>query len=112
MFLRECSEEVLEDLLLRDETDLLVFTSPCLSPSLLCLSAVVGVALPKSSDVPGVRGVLPEAPKDANAPEPNPNAEDAPLPGDVTPEVVKGVMPLNGLLLLLKEPSPPNRFAD
>ena len=74
-------------------------------------AATEELELPKSRDVPGVLGVLPEDPKEAKAPEPRPKAEEAPLVGDATPEVVRGVMPLNGLPLLLKEPSPPKRFA-
>ncbi len=72
---------------------------------------VEGVELLKSSDVPGVFGVFPEDPKDAKAPEPRPNADDAPLVGEATLVVVNGAMPLKGLDLLLKDPSPPNRFA-
>jgi len=72
---------------------------------------VEGVKLPKSSDVPGVLGVFPEDPNDAKAPEPSPNAEDAPLVGEATLVVVNGAMPLKGLDLLLKDPSPPKRFA-
>ena len=97
---------------MRDETDLFDFTPPSFSISLLCLSAAAGVELPKSSDVPGVRGVLPEAPKEAKAPEPNPNAEDAPLVGDAIVEVVKGAIPLKGLSFLLKDPPLSNLFVD
>ena len=111
MFLSECSEDAPDDLLVRDDADLFGLTSPSFPISLLCLSAPAGVELPKSSEVPGVRGVFPDAPNDAKAPEPNPKAEDAPLVGEAMAEVVSGAMPLNGLLLLLNDPSPPNRFA-
>lgn len=68
--------------------------------------SVVGVfadeptTLPKSSADPGVFGVF-EAPKDANAPDPKPNALDAPAVGDVT-----DVIELKGFLLLCDEESP------
>ena len=94
-----------------DDTEPLLLTSPSFAASLLCLSAAVGVELPKSNDVPGVRGVFPELPKDAKAPEPSPKADEAPLVGEATVDVVRGAMPLKGLLLLLKDPSPPNRLA-
>ena len=56
------------------------------------------VALLKSNAVPGVFGVLEEDPKDAKAPEPKPNAEDADAPavGDAIPEVLRGAMALKG----------------
>jgi hypothetical protein len=72
---------------------------------------VDGVELLKSRGVPSVLGVFPEDPKDAKAPEPSPNADDALLVGDPTLVVVNGGMPLKGLDLLLKDPSPPKRFA-
>lgn len=68
--------------------------------------------LPRSSDAPGVLGVLAEDPKDANAPEPSPKAEDAPFVGEATFVVVKGEIPLNGLGLPLAELSAPNRLVD
>lgn len=67
------------------------------------------VALLKSNAVPGVFGVFVEDPKEANAPDPRPNADDADAPdvGDVIPEVLRGEMALNGF----REPSaPPKRF--
>lgn len=72
----------------------------------------IEVGLPRSREAPGVLGVLAEDPNDANAPDPNPNAEDAPLVGEATLDGVKGEMPLKGLVLLLAEPSPPKRFVD
>lgn len=48
-------------------------------------------ALPQSKAVPGVFGVLVAEPKEANAPEPSPNAED--LPGGAVVLVFSGVMP-------------------
>lgn len=68
----------------------------------------MALELLRSNDVPGVLGVLPEEPNDANAPDPKPKAEDAPLVGDATFVVARGVMPLRGFVLLLKES---NRFA-
>lgn len=48
--------------------------------------------LPKSKAFPGVLGVLVVDPKDANAPEPSPNAEEA--PGDAVMLVFNGEAPL------------------
>ena len=53
----------------------------------------------KSIAGPGVLGVF-EAPKDANAPDPRPNALDAPVVGDETDAELKG------FLLLCDEDSP------
>jgi hypothetical protein len=53
----------------------------------------------KSIAVPWVFGVF-EAPKDANAPDPRPNALEAPVVGDVTDAELKG------FLLLCDEVSP------
>lgn len=115
MDLRECSEDVMDDLLFRDDIEGFVLTSdPALSFSFSRFSpaAVEGVELPKSRDVPGVLGVFAEEPKDAKAPDPRPKADEAPLVGEAAFVVVKGAMPLNGLDLLLKDPSPPpKRFA-
>lgn len=76
--------------------------------SLTCFSRV-GVfpdptTLPKSSAPPGVLGVFAD-PKEANAPEPRPNALDAPVVGDAK-EVVEGDMAPKGFLLLWEELSP------
>ena len=97
--------------MVRDEVEAFVFTfANCASfvPSFPGFSAAVGVELPKSRDVPGVRGVLVDEPNDANAPEPKPKAEEAPLVGEATFVVVRGAMPLNELPFEL---SPPKRFA-
>ena len=48
-------------------------------------------ALPQSKAVPGVLGVLVADPKEAKAPDPNPNAED--FPGGAEALVFSGVMP-------------------
>lgn len=61
---------------------------------------------PKSGMPPGVLG----APKDANAPDPSPNAEDAPADGEETP-VVEGEMELKGFDRLC-ELSGPKRFEE
>ena len=61
------------------------------------------IILPKSKAPPGVFGVLAE-PKDANAPDPRPNALDAPTVGEA--RVVEGDMALKGFLVLWEELSP------
>lgn len=53
-----------------------------------------------------------EDPKDANAPDPSPKAEEAPFVGEETFVADKGEIPLNGLALPLVALSPPKRFAD
>jgi len=71
--------------------------------SFACFS-VVGVLatrLPKSKAPLGVFGVL-EDPKDANAPDPNPNALDAPAVGEEM-EDADGDIALKGFLLLCEE---------
>ena len=113
MDLSECSDEVMEDLWVRDGVERFILASGpemSLSFSLFSPDAVDGVE--KSRLVPGVLGVLAEDPKDAKAPDPRPKAEDAPLVGEAVLVVVKGAMPLKGLDLLLNDPSaPPKRFA-
>lgn len=77
-------------------------------PSLADFSAVgVLAAAPRacSNGFPGVFGVLAE-PKEANAPDPSPNAVDA--PGEASPPGV--VMELKGFLPPCEELSPPNRL--
>lgn len=61
--------------------------------------------LPKSSAVPGVLGVL-DAPKEANAPDPRPNALDAAAAAAGEEVVADGVARLKGFLLLCDELSP------
>lgn len=62
------------------------------------VGAAAGVAaVLKSNAVPGVFGVLLADPKDANAPEPSPKAEEPPVVGDASAPGVNGEMPLNGL---------------
>ncbi len=71
--------------------------------SLTCFS-VVGVLatrLPKSNVPLGVFGVL-EDPKEANAPDPKPNALDAPAVGDEMEDADGGIA-LKGVLLLYEE---------
>lgn len=108
---------VLKDLLANEDIDGfgLISVPPASLPdslSLLSPPKELIELLPKSSDVPGVLGVLAEDPNDANAPEPRPKAEDAPFVGEATFVVVKGEMPLNGLGFPLAELSPPNRLVD
>ena len=50
---------------------------------------------------PGVLGVFVAEPKDAKAPDPRPNAEDAPTVGEATAALADDVRELNGLALLL-----------
>lgn len=114
MDLRGWSEVLLDDLLVNEDAEALVlmaFPVPSFATSFSCFSPIGCVELVKSSDDPGVRGVLPADPKEANAPDPRPKADEAPLVGEATLVVVNGDMPLNGLVLLLKDPSPPNLFA-
>lgn len=78
--------------------------------SLACFSAVgvlegtAAARLAKSRAPPGVFGVF-DAPKDAKAPEPRPNALDAPAAGEEM-VVEDGVARLKGFLLLCDELSP------
>ena len=80
-------------------------------PRFSIVGADDATAEPKSSDVPGVFGVFAEEPKDAKAPEPRPNAEDAPELGEET-LVDSGDIPLKGFDLPCEEFSPPNRLVD
>ena len=104
---------MLDDLLVNGDTEALgLISGPDCSFALSFSRFSPGVdGVPRSRDVPGVLGVLAEDPKDANAPDPSPNAEDAPVVGDATVEALKGEIPLNELGLPLVEPSPANRFA-
>jgi len=54
-------------------------------------------ALLKSKAVPGVFGVLVADPKEEKAPEPSPNAAEAPPVGEDMPTVVRGETLLKGL---------------
>ena len=113
MDFRGCSEEVVDDLLVNDASDAFGLTSapPLSFEASFSRFSVAELELLKSKAVPGVFGVLPDDPNEAKAPEPSPNAEEAPLVGEATLVVVTGAMPLKGLDLLLNDPSPPNRFA-
>ena len=113
MDLRGCSEELVDDLLVKEANDAFGLTSapPFSFEASLSRFSVAEVELLKSKAVPGVLGVLPDEPNEAKAPDPSPNAEEAPLVGEATLVVVTGATPLKGLDLLLKDPSPPNRFA-
>lgn len=114
-----CSGVAFDDLLARDDVEAFVLISApeaSFPDSFSRFSAPEIEAfpeLPVSRDVPGVLGVFTEDPKEANAPEPSPNAEDAPFGvGEEMFVVVRGDIPLNGLDLLLPAVSPPKRFAD
>jgi hypothetical protein len=77
--------------------------------SLVCFSAEgvfapTPATLPKSNATPGVFEVLLE-PKDANAPDPKPNALAAPAVGDAR-ELAEGDIALKGFLLLCEDVSP------
>lgn len=112
---RACSDIVLDDRLAKEDVDAfgLISAPPAsFTVSFSRFSATGVVELLRSRDAPGVRGVLAEDPKDANAPEPRPKAEEAPFVEGVTLVVVKGETPLNGLDLPLVDTSPPKRFAD
>lgn len=63
----------------------------------------------KSNAVPGVFGVFVAEPKDANAPDPRPNADEPPVVGDASPPGVRGEIALKGFLPPCDE-SPPYRF--
>lgn len=97
-----------------DPLDVTLLLPASLTPSLPRLSADKAddvTAEPKSTDVPGVFGVLAEDPKDAKAPEPRPKADEAPELGEGT-LVDSGDIPLNGFDLPCEELSPPNRLVD
>lgn len=73
---------------------------PSLSTSFF--SALVGMlgmvaVLPQSKAVPGVFGVLAADPNDAKAPDPRPNADEAPEVGEATELAVNGAFELKGL---------------
>lgn len=57
-----------------------------------------------------MRGVL--EPKEAKAPEPRPNADDAPVVGVLVLVVLRGSMLLKGFGLPLPALSGPKRFAE
>lgn len=114
-----CSGAAFDVLLARDDVETLVLISApeaSFPDSFSRFSAAVVEAFPKlpvSRDVPGVLGVFTEDPKEAKAPEPSPNAEDAPFGvGEEIFVVLRGDIPLNGLGLPLPAVSLPKRFTD
>lgn len=114
-----CSGAVFDDLLARDDVEafgLISAPEASFPDSFSRFSAPEVEVFPKppiSRDVPGVLGVLAEEPKDAKAPEPSPNAEDAPFGvGEEIFVVLSGDIPLNGFDLPLPAVSLPKRFAD
>lgn len=112
---RACSDIVLDDRLAKEDVDAfgLISAPPASFTASFSRFSTTGVVeLLRSRDAPGVRGVLADDPKEANAPEPRPKAEEAPFVEGVTLLVVKGGMPLNGLDLPLVDTSPAKRFAD
>ncbi len=76
----------------------------CFSPEGVFGPTPTPTTLLKSNAPPGVFGVL-EEPKDANAPDPRPNALAAPAVGEAR-ELAEGDIALNGFLLLCEEVSP------
>ena len=97
-----------------DPLDVTLLLPASLAPSFPRFSAAEAddaTAGPRSRDVPGVFGVFAEEPKDAKAPEPRPNADEAPELGEEI-LVDSGDIPLNGLDLPCEKPSPPNRLVD
>jgi hypothetical protein len=109
----------MDDLLVNDDVETFVLISApgaSFPNSFSRFSAPADEALPKpaiSRDAPGVLGVFAEEPKEANAPDPSPNAEDAPFDvGEEMFAVVSGDIPLKGFDLPVLPLSPPNRFAD
>ena len=121
--LRGCSEDdelvlVVTDwsfVLAREDMDALLGRDLSSALEMLPLPPEVGVlalSLPKSSAVPGVRGVLFVEPNEAKAPEPSPNAEDAPVVGVVVLLALKGAMLLKGFVLPPLALSGPNRLAE
>lgn len=64
---------------------------------LLSISASGSAPSRFSSVPPGVLGVLADEPNEAKAPDPSPNAFDAPAPGEETPPE-RGDMALKGLV--------------
>lgn len=106
---------MLDDRLAKEDVDALglIFAPPASFTASFSRFSTTGVVeILRSRDAPGVRGVLAEDPKDANAPEPRPKADEAPFVEGVTLLVVNGGMPLKGLDLPLEDTSPPKRFAD
>jgi hypothetical protein len=110
-----CSdEELIVELLKDDDEALLVIL---VDPSFSRFSPGGDVDVPgpavlaKSRTFPGDLGVFAEEPNEANAPDPSPNAEEAPeVVGEETPVVVKGATALKGLCFPCEELSPPNRL--
>lgn len=100
MYLRGFSVLAPDALLFNDVAEGVVFMSWLPEPGTASFSrSFAGPAkLVASIAVPGVFGVFAEEPKDANAPDPKPKAEEAPAVGEATLEVVKGVMPLREVL--------------
>lgn len=116
--LRECSDIDPEDLLSREDVEglfLILFSVESFVTKSFSLFSAAGDGdtreLPKSSDVAGVFGVLADDPKDANAPDPSPKAEEAPEVGEAMVVVDEGAIELSGLDLPLDELSPPKRLA-
>lgn len=106
---------MLDDRLAKEDVDAFGLISAPLVSLITSLSRFSNpgvVELLKSRDAPGVRGVLAEDPKDANAPDPSPKADDAPFVGEATLLLLRGEMPLNGLGLPLADTSLLKRFTE
>lgn len=118
MDLRECSDVDPEDLLSREDVEGLLLISFSVGSFVMKSFSLFSAAgdgeakeLPKSRDAAGVFGVFADDPKDANAPDPSPKAEEAPEVGEVMLGADKGAIELKGLDLPLDELSPPKRLA-
>lgn len=77
--------------------------APLLAGLSFLSDGVAGAGADKAADLkskaePGVLGVFAEEPKDAKAPEPSPNAVEAPVVGEANAPGVSGGMALNGFL--------------
>ena len=83
----------------------LSFFSPGVVGAFVEVAAVL-----KSKAVLGVLGVLLAAPKDANAPEPKPKADEPAVVGDASPPPVRGEIALKGFRPPCDDVSPPKRF--
>lgn len=92
---KECSLIVVVELVSREEEEVLDFILPVDDESSPVSRLSLEDAEPKSKAVPGVLGVFVAEPNEANAPDPRPNAFEAPAEGDDRPPV-RGEMALKG----------------
>ena len=95
-----------EDFAFKEEEEVLLCTLSVGLPAPFSCNVGPGASEP----APGVFGALLEDPKEAKAPDPSPNAEDAPAVGDATAPLPPGVSALKGLDLPCEELSPARRL--